>query len=84
MNCTRCQGTGFLNPENIPDEVLVEGVDAVMRWIPDHPDLEVMVCDCCGNGEDSWYGDPGNHYTSADPVGKSGPYAYNGGLAECN
>jgi hypothetical protein len=41
------------------------------------------VCDCCGDGE-GWYGEPGQHYTSDDPVGHNGPYAYNGGLCECH
>ena len=84
MNCTRCQGTGFLNSENVPPEVLSDGIEDVLRWIPDHPDSDVVVCDCCGNGEDAWYGEPGQHYTAQDPVGKHGPYAYNGGLCECH
>jgi hypothetical protein len=83
MNCTRCSETGFLNYENIPPEILNNGVQEVLRWIPDHPDLEVVVCDCCGDGQ-GWYGDPGYHYSSQDPLGKDGPYAYNGGLCECH
>jgi hypothetical protein len=45
---------------------------------------DVQVCDCCGNGIDAWHGEPGRHYTAADPDGKDGPYAYNGGLWECH
>lgn len=84
MTCTRCQQTGFLNAEQIPESVRSKGVEEVLRWIPDHPDTDVTICDCCGNGEDTWHGEPGQHYTSADPVGRNGPYSYNGGLCECH
>ena len=38
MNCTRCQGTGFLNLEQVPDEVLnpfnaTGDVDLILAWI---------------------------------------------------
>lgn len=43
---------------------------------------------CCGTGdidqEDPWYGAPGEHYGPHDPMGKDGPYAYNGGVCECH
>lgn len=84
MNCNRCQQTGFLNHEQIPAEVINEGVKEVLRWILDHPDTDVTVCDCCGDGESTWYGEPGQHYNSSDPIGKHGPYSYNGGLCECH
>ncbi len=44
---------------------------------------DVQVCDCCGNGE-TWYGTPGQHYTSDDPQGPDGPYVGNGGLCQCH
>jgi hypothetical protein len=80
INCTRCAGTGFIN---LPDELFEQGIESVKKWIAEHPDTDASICDCCGNGED-WYGEPGQHYTSQDPIGKNGPYAYNGGLCECN
>jgi len=83
MNCTRCEETGFLNTHQLPDGLLDQGIDAVLEWIETNDDHDVQVCDCCGNGE-SWYGDPGQHYASHDPRGPMGPYAYNGGLAECH
>lgn len=57
--------------------------EVILIWMQQHKDHGVAVCDCCGNGE-YWYGEPGSHYTSQDPVGKSGPYVYNGGLCECH
>ena len=38
MNCTRCQGTGFLNLEQVPDEVLnpfnaTGDVGLILAWI---------------------------------------------------
>jgi hypothetical protein len=35
MNCTRCGGTGFLNAEQIPDEVFQLGTEAILAWIAD-------------------------------------------------
>jgi hypothetical protein len=49
----------------------------------DNDDHDVTVCDCCGDGEE-WYGVHGEHYGPEDPPGPDGPYAYNGGLCECN
>lgn len=82
INCTRCQGSGFLNLEQCP---LPDGTDCgeVLAWIVANTDHDVRVCDCCGDGE-GWYGEPGSHYTSQDPIGRNGPYAYNGGLCECH
>jgi len=89
MNCTRCEGTGFLNLFQINPDVYGQDVcdcsdiDAVLEWIKTHDDHDIQVCDCCGDGE-GWHGTPGEHYTSEDPIGRNGPYAYNGGLCECN
>lgn len=88
MNCTRCDGTGFLNIDQVPDDIkiLAENTDfqeVILDWIKTHDNHDVQVCDCCGDGT-GWYGEPGQHYTSDDPIGKNGPYAYNGGLCECH
>ena len=85
MICTHCSGTGFLNLEQVPAEDGVDlcDVDAVQKWIDEHDDHDVSVCDCCGDGAD-WHGVPGEHYGVDDPPGPSGPYAYNGGLCECD
>jgi hypothetical protein len=66
MNCTRCQGTGFLNLQQIPDRdmALLGAAEhwelAVLSWIASEKDHDVQVCDCCGDGDD-WYGEPGEH-----------------------
>lgn len=88
VTCTRCDGTGFLNMHQIPDNIrklydLNGDVEMIIEWIADNEDHDVQVCDCCGNGE-NWHGVPGEHYNSEDPRGEYGPYAYNGGLCECN
>jgi hypothetical protein len=104
MNCTHCQGTGFLNADQFPEGVLEQGYEEAYEWlvsmnawladnccschqmptcnwcISQH---DIQVCNCCGDG-DYWYGDPGKHYGSDDPMGQSGPYNYNGGLCECH
>lgn len=85
MTCTRCESTGFLNIEQVPETVSEKGWEAVLSWLatPAGQSSDVQICDCCGNGE-SWHGEPGQHYTAQDPSGKNGPYTYNGGLAECH
>ncbi len=82
MNCTRCDGTGFLNLHQIPDSELyyLDSPEAIAEWMERNQDNDVQVCDCCGNGE-SHYGTPGEH--DSRDYGQSGPYAYNGGLPEC-
>jgi hypothetical protein len=62
MNCTRCDGTGFLNLHQIPDSELyhLDSPEAIAEWMERNQDNDVQVCDCCGNGED-WYGTPGEH-----------------------
>ena len=88
--CTRCDGTGFLNINQIPDVALVamessgDLVAQVQAWIAAQvAPHDVQVCDCCGDGE-TWYGAPGEHYGPQDRRGRNGPYEYNGGLCECN
>lgn len=87
MICTRCDGTGFLNLHQIPEDILRKAEDTgpffhhmILLWISNHPDFDVSICDCCGNTKD-WYGEPGEHSTADN--GPNGPYAYNGGLPEC-
>lgn len=65
MTCTRCENTGFLNVDQLPDEVIEDweqtgDYEVVLQWIKDNEDHDVSVCDCCGDGE-GWYGIPGEH-----------------------
>ena len=91
IQCTRCQGTGFLNlhqideyqPDNAIDFPDMSDEQSILKWIATHDNHDVQVCDCCGNG-DEWYGVPGEHYNDDDPFGNGGPYAYNGGYCECH
>jgi len=83
IGCTRCEGTGFLNIDQLPDKIDGYDQDAVLKWVRANNGHDICVCDCCGDGE-SWYGVPGEHYNEDDPRGHNGPYAYNGGLCECN
>lgn len=85
MTCTRCQGTGFLNPELIPESLQGANIEDIAAWLTTDEGKKsgVSICDCCGDGTE-WHGEPGQHYTSQAPPGKNGPYAYNGGLSECH
>lgn len=83
LPCTRCENTGFLNLHQIGDPIDLSNEDQILQWIKDNADHDVQVCDCCGDGE-GWHGVPGEHYNNDDPRGDCGPYAYNGGLCECN
>ncbi len=83
IECTRCDGTGFLNTHQMPDDEVKGGVDAILDWIGKNSDHDVQVCDCCGDGE-TFYGVHGEHYNFEDPRGSGGPYEYNGGLCECH
>lgn len=85
--CTRCQTTGFLNSEQLPEDIYEKDHDEILKWISQADDHGVVhaveVCDCCGNGT-IWYGTPGQHYGNEDPIGRDGFYGYNGGLCECH
>jgi DnaJ-class molecular chaperone len=86
--CTRCEGTGFLNLEQVDDATCeiyddTGDVEVIRNWMATHEDSDVSVCDCCG-GDEGWHGTPGEHYNPEDPPGPQGPYAYNGGLCECH
>lgn len=85
MTCTRCQGTGFLNVDQLPDWATDYNEDRndILEWINTATGHDVCICDCCGDTK-GWYGVPGEHYNTTDPRGPDGPYAYNGGLCECN
>lgn len=88
IRCNHCQGTGFLNIEQVDPETLAkyttkETAGVILDWIEKNSGHDVQVCTCCGNGVD-WYGEPGEHYTWIDPPGDQGPYSYNGGLCECH
>jgi len=74
----------LLNVEYMPAvELDGSAPDEWRAWIQAHPETEVQVCDCCGDGA-YWYGIPGEHYGSDDPPGPGGPYAGNGGLCQCH
>jgi hypothetical protein len=85
ITCTRCQGTGFLNIHQLPEEVRQLPAVDIWLWLS-HPDRgaghDCTVCDCCGDGAD-WYGEPGRHYSKADPQGFAG-LPSNGGLCQCH
>ena len=83
MQCNPCEGTGFTNTEGFDENFLGQDVDDILRWIQEHPEENLVVCDCCGNGNDDWHGVPGQHYDGHDKAGPYGPYAYNGGLPAC-
>lgn len=88
QTCTRCEGSGFLNLDQVDEGILkifggTGDHQVILDWIEWHDDHDVMVCDCCGDGE-RWYGVPGEHYNGDDPAGPQGPYDYNGGLCECH
>ncbi len=88
--CNPCGGTGFVNIDQLPDNVRHEAelsgdfCASVMDWIESTSEPhDIRVCDCCGNGEDHWHDSPGEH----DPrtYGQAnGPYQYNGGVPECH
>lgn len=86
--CTRCEGTGFLNLDQVDDSVLRAFDDEgngqiIIAWMLNHDDDDVEICDCCGDGC-GWHGVRGEHYNHTDPQGDQGPYHYNGGLCECH
>lgn len=87
VTCTRCQTTGFLNSEQLPEDIGELDCDAILKWVlasDDHGVVhDVEICDCCSDGE-YWYGTPGQHYGNDDPIGRDGPYGYNGGQCECH
>lgn len=91
MICNVCGGTGFKNLHQIPDKQIdiflnTTGnfINVILAWISSNDNHDVQVCDCCGDGNNKWYGEPGSHYSDDDPIGNDGPYAYNGGLSECD
>ena len=67
MICTRCEGTGFLNLDQV-DEVTRQRFgesgdpQVILDWIESTWDHDVGPCDCCGNGDAwGWYFLPGLH-----------------------
>lgn len=86
MICNVCDGTGFLNTDQIPEgEAGNFTVEAIEDWIKAQTEPhDVCVCHCCGDGEAGWHGVPGSHYIGGDMIGRNGPYAYNGGLCLCH
>lgn len=45
--CTRCGGTGFLNIEQVPDEVDASDAEAVMAWLDQHIAMWRNRCCSC-------------------------------------
>lgn len=86
MHCTRCEGTGYLNTDQIPEMAIPDfSAEEIGKWVAVQTEPhDVQVCDCCGDGDTAWYGTPGEHYTNNDPRGPNGPYAHNGGLCQCH
>ena len=82
MVCTRCQGYGWLNMDQVPDDerYFLDSPEAIGEWADRNQDHDVQICDCCGDG-DGWYGEPGEHYNGEQ---HEGAYDYNGGLCECH
>ena len=85
LTCTRCEGTRFLNLDQVDNPTLEEfdetgEHDDILSWVKHNGFHDVSVCDCCGDGE-VWYDIPGEH--NENQFGDNGPYAYNGGLPEC-
>jgi hypothetical protein len=70
MICTRCDGTGFLNLQQV-DEATLLTFDAtgdhtiILRWIAENT-TDCSVCDCCGDGEE-WYDELGRHNVNDNP-----------------
>ena len=66
MTCTRCDGTGFLNLDQVDDETLnrfdeTSDRQIILDWIAANCCHDVGICDCCGDGE-NWHGTPGEHH----------------------
>jgi len=86
MNCTRCEGTGFLNLDQVEDYFLKKFDDTgeeeiILNWIKANDEHDVQICDCCGDNETGWHGVRGEHFNGEE---NQGVYDYNGGLPECN
>ena len=66
MICTPCQGTGFLNIEQVPVGIDLSNPTVVLGWMLANKGHDVRICDCCGDGE-GWYHNPGEHASNALP-----------------
>ncbi len=57
IKCTRCQGTGFLNIEQVPEAVVDKGTEAIREWLDNiNAKIERLDCSChlnppCGRCE---------------------------------
>ena len=73
LGCARCKQFGFIHLpfENKSFRRMLERHYAcldtfhhiVCEWL--YPRRNIHICDCCGDG-DSWYYEPGIHYTTGD------------------
>lgn len=48
MTCTRCNGTGFLNIEQLTNAPVMQSFE-ILEWVKLNRGHDVTVCDCCGN-----------------------------------
>lgn len=53
VNCTRCDGTGFLNAAQIPNDVYDKGVEAVLAWIDEMDAAIAKLGNCCCNATEN-------------------------------
>lgn len=88
MNCTRCDGSGFLNLDQIPDAEMqqidamaddtMDRAMAILGWmyLQKTPN-DVCICDCCGDDDgENWHFEPGVHAEFLK-------YPTNGGVPPC-
>ena len=59
--CMRCDGTGFLNTHQMPENIVEAGLEAIRAWMLNNDAHDVCVCDCCGDGESWTVEEPGYH-----------------------
>ena len=65
MICTRCDGIGFLNIDQIDEETRYKydetgDPEVIINWVGANYGHDVCLCDCCSDG-DYWYNEPGMH-----------------------
>jgi hypothetical protein len=74
MLCIPCKGTGFMNLEEVPIEVLNKGRIAIKKWISSGVNYFLnepiaTLCECCFDFDEGWWNTaiPGDHMTSTCP-----------------
>jgi len=61
--CTRCDNTGWLNIEQLPDNIDGYNYEIVSEWVHNNENHDITECDCCGDCEV-----PGEHGINDNPV----------------